>query len=280
MYISQRTVENLKRIQCQLNQLEPEVSPKALVVAGSPQPRENILVFSGSFNPPTTAHLALLKQAQRFARQHEPMFVYAAFSTHTTDKEAVERPLLLDRILLLKRLLHTRLPHAGIMLFNRGLYIEQAMAIRASFPRVERIFFLVGFDKIVQILDPRYYDDRDRVLSALFKLAVLLVAPRGNAGEQELADLLRQPENQRFARFIHALPFDPAYRLVSSTHVRQEGNTATTGALHNVPQEVRQFIRETRAYAPPVRRPDGSIVDCYQERVKYMSKLVGCSVLW
>jgi nicotinic acid mononucleotide adenylyltransferase len=278
MYISQRTVQNLKRIQRQLNQLEPEAPPKALVVPGSPQPRENILVFSGSFNPPTTAHLALLKQAQQFARQHEPMFVYAAFSTHTTDKEAVERPLLLDRILLLKRLLQTRLPHTGIMLFNRGLYIEQAQAIRTSFPRVKRIFFLVGFDKIVQILDPRYYDDRDRVLSALFKLAVLLVAPRGNAGEQELADLLRQPENQRFARFIHALPFDPAYRLVSSTHVRQEGNKATNGALHNVPQEVRQFIRETRAYAPPVRRSDGSIVDCYEERVKYLSELVGHSV--
>ncbi len=278
MYISQRTVANLKRIQRQLNQLEPEASPKALVVPGSPQPRENILVFSGSFNPPTTAHLALLKQAQQFARQHEPMLVYAAFSTHTTDKEAIERPLLLDRILLLKKLLHTRLPHAGIMLFNRGLYIEQAQAIRTSFPRVKRIFFLVGFDKIVQILDQRYYDDRDRVLSALFKLAVLLVAPRGNAGEQELTDLLRQPENQPFARFIHTLPVNPAYRLVSSTHVRQESNTATNGALHNVPQEVRQFIRETRAYMPPVRRSDGSIVDCYEERVKYLSELVGHSV--
>src|SRR5947207_7473746 len=108
MYISQHTVQNLKRIQFLLNQLQPEASPKALVVPGSPQPHENILVFSGSFNPPTTAHLALLKQAQQFARQHEPMFLYAAFSTYTTDKETVERPLLLDRILLLKRLLHTR----------------------------------------------------------------------------------------------------------------------------------------------------------------------------
>ena len=278
MYISQRAVQNLKRIQCQLDRLQPGAAPKALVVPGSPQPRENILVFSGSFNPPTTAHLALLKQAQRFARQHEPMSLYVAFSTHTTDKEAVERPLLLDRVMLLKRLLHTRLPHAGILLLNRGLYIEQAEAIHTSFSHVRRIFFLMGFDKIVQILDPHYYDDRDRALLALFKLATLLVAPRGSAGEQELADLLRQPENKRFAGFIQSLPFDPAYRLVSSTHVRQEGSKATNSALHNVPQEVRQFIRETRAYGPPVRRSDGSIVDYYEERVKYLSKLVGCPV--
>jgi nicotinic acid mononucleotide adenylyltransferase len=278
MYISQHTVHNLKRIQCQLTQLQVETLPRALIVAGSPQPRENILVFSGSFNPPTTAHLALLKQAQQFAHQHEPMFVYAAFSTHTTDKETVERPLLLDRILLLKRLLYTRLPHAGILLFNRGLYIEQAQAIHTSFPRVKRIFFLMGFDKIAQILDPRYYDDRDSVLSALFKLAVLLVAPRGNAGRQELADLLRQPENQRFAGFIHMLPLDPAYQAISSTHVRQDGNQATNSVLHHVPQEVRRFMRETRAYAPPVQRSDGTIVNCYEERVKYLSKLVGCPV--
>lgn len=278
MYISQRTVQNLKRIQRQLNQLQPETPPKALAVAGSPQPREHILVFSGSFNPPTTAHLALLKQAQQFAHQYKPMFLYAAFSTHTTDKETIERPLLLDRILLLKRLLHTRFPHTGILLFNRGLYIEQAEGIYTSFPHVKRIFFLVGFDKIVQILDQRYYDDRDSALSALFKLATLLVAPRGNAGKQNLADLLRQPGNQRFARFIHALPFDPAYRLVSSSHVRLESRKASNSALHNVPQEVRQFIRETHAYEPPVRRSDGSLVDRYEERVKYLSELVGCPV--
>jgi nicotinic acid mononucleotide adenylyltransferase len=278
MYISQRTVQNLKHIQFQLNQLLPGAPPKALVVAGSPKPCEKILVFSGSFNPPTNAHLALLKQAQRFAHRHKPMFVYTAFSTYTTDKETVERPLLLDRILLLKRILHTHLPHTGILLFNRGLYIEQAKAICTSFPRVKHIFFLVGFDKIVQILDPHYYDDRDRVLSALFKRATLLVAPRGNAGEQDLADLLRQPENQRFARFISMLPFDPAYRLVSSTNVRLEVSHATNRTLHNVPQEVRQFIHETHAYKPPVRRSDGTLIDYYEERVKSLSKLVGCPI--
>jgi nicotinic acid mononucleotide adenylyltransferase len=271
MYISQRTAQHLRHIQHQLNQLRLEALPKACVVAGSSQPRRNMLVFSGSFNPPTMAHVALLKQAQQFARQHEPLSVYVALSIHTTDKEMVERPLLLDRILLLKRILCARLPHTGILLFNRGLYVEQAEAIHASFPRVKRLFFVVGFDKIVQILDPHYYDDRDSVLSALFRRATFLVAPRGNAGEQALADLLHQPENQQFARFIHTFPFNPAYRLISSTHVRQESSQVTS----SVPQETRQFIRETRAYAPPVRRADGSLVDCYAERVKYLSKLVG-----
>lgn len=270
LHFSERTVRHLRRIQAQLDQLQPEADPTALVVPGSPQPRDSIIVFTGSFNPPTTAHIALLKQAQRFARAHEPMHLYAAISKHTVDKENVERPLWLDRIMLLDRVLRRRLPHTGILLFNRGLYLEQAEGIRNAFPRVKRILFLMGFDKIVQIFDPHYYDDRDAALCDLFKQAELLVAPRGNAGEDELNALLQQPQNTCFARYVHALPFNPAYRAISSTLIRQ----GASGTEHDVPQEVRQFMRETRAYAPPLRRSDGSEIDYYGERMQQLQALL------
>src|SRR5579859_3700054 len=137
MYISPRVLPHLKKVQNRLNQLDPQSAPQALVVPGSTLPRGNIIVFTGSFNPPTIAHLALLKQAQRFTREqddYQPLHLYAAFSKRTVDKEGVERPLLLDRILLLQTLLRRRLPRVGLLLFNRGLYVEQAEAIRASFP--------------------------------------------------------------------------------------------------------------------------------------------------
>jgi len=270
-YFSTRTIQRLRRIQSLLDQLQPEVEPRAFIVPGSPQPRDGMIVFPGSFNPPTIAHIALLKQAQQFARQHEPMSLYAAFSKHTVDKEAVERPLLLDRIMLLDLVLRRRLPHTGIILFNRGLYVEEAEAIRRSFPRVKRILFLLGFDKIVQILDPRYYQDRDAALVELFHLAELLVATRGNDGEKELSDLLHQAQNERFAHYIHPLPFNGAYRNVSSTDVRR----GIAGSDRDVPQEVRQFMRETRAYAPPLQRRDGSVVDYYGQRMQYLQHILG-----
>src|SRR5689334_21736045 len=186
VYISRQTVQRFRRIQATLDRLDPEEQAQTLTLPRSPRPRESIIVFTASFNPPTLAHLALLKEAQRYARAHAPMQVFAAMSKHIVDKEAVERPLLADRLLLLSDILRRRLPHAGILLFNRGLYVEQAQAIRASFPGVRRILLLVGFDKIVQILDPRYYDDRDVALAELFKLAELLVAPRGTSGQAEL----------------------------------------------------------------------------------------------
>jgi len=277
--ISQDTIQLLKQIQDLLDQLDPEAEPRAFIVPGSPQPRGTIIVFPGSFNPPTIAHLALLKQAQEFARHQalsdgkgsQTVQLYAAMSKHIVDKEHVERPLILDRIMLLQTVLRRYLPDAGVMLFNRGLYVEQAEAVRRSFPEVERLFFLIGFDKIVQILDPRYYVNRDAALNELFKLAELLVAPRGGASADDLADLLRQAQNQPFAQYIHVLPFVTAYRDISSTRIRQQVDEYS----HDVPEEVQRFMRETRAYEPPVRQADGTEIDYYEERVKALEALLG-----
>jgi nicotinic acid mononucleotide adenylyltransferase len=266
MYISPRVLHAMKRVQRLLDQLDPHDAPRAVSVSAKHEPRDSVIVFTGSFNPPTIAHLALLKQAQKYARGHKSMHLYAAFSKQTVDKEQVERPLVLDRVQLLRTVLRQRLPDVNILLFNRGLYLEQAQALRASYPRVGRIYFLMGFDKILQIFDPRYYEDRDAALEALFQQAHLLVVPRGGSGEDALAALLQRPENVRFAQYVHSQPFDATYRDISATQVRQGGPLHA----HDVPLQVRRFMRETRAYAPPIRRADGAVVDLYNERITYL----------
>ena len=194
--------------------------------------------------------------------------VYAALSRQIVDKEAVERMTLLDRVVLLERVLKSRVQHAGVLLLNRGLYVEQAQGIRAAFPRVRQLHFLLGFDKIVQILDPRYYTDRDRALRELFALAQLLVAPRGGDGEGELKELLARPENRSFARFIHPLPLPEKYRDISSTHARQEIRPG------EVPEEARDFILRTRPYASSLFRSDGTASDLYAERTRALQELL------
>ena len=246
-----------------LDQLGPQAPSQALLVPGSPVPEGKIIVFPGSFNPPTLAHLALLKQAWQFARVHGPMLVYAALSTHITDKERVQRPLLLDRIALLETVLRNHVRHTGIMLFNRGLYVEQAAAVHSAFPQVSDLYFLVGFDKILQIFDPHYYKDRDQALHELFKLADFLVAPRGESGPEELDILLGRPENRQYAAHVHALPLSATYRYISSTNIRQ----VLSAHEQEVPSEVRRFIHETHVYEPPVELQDGTKIDQYGERM-------------
>ena len=267
---SNRTVQRFRNVQSLLDQLDPQASPLVYTVPDSPTPQGNIIVFPGSFNPPTTAHLAMLKQARQFGREHGGMHVYAAMSKRTTDKETVERPLLVDRILLLDTVLHNHVRHTGILLFNRGLYVEQAEAVRTQFHKVKQLYFLLGFDKIVQIFDARYYENRDKALRELFALAEILVAPRAGAGSAELTALLAQPENKPFARHMHPLPLNASYRDISSSRIRQ----GVAAHEQDVPPEVQRFMRDTGAYAPPVQLADGSTRDVYGERMKAIRDII------
>src|SRR3984893_16582596 len=257
-----RTVQRFRRVQRLLDELDPQGKPQVRLVPGSPAPQGNIIVFPGSFNPPTNAHLAMLRQARQFGRLHGGMRVYAAMSKRITDKETVERPLLVDRILLLDTVLHNHVRNTGILLFNRGLYVEQAEAIRSQYPDVRQLYFLLGFDKIVQVFDARYYENRDNALRELFALAEILVAPRAGAGAAELTALLGQPENAPFAGNVHSLPLDTTFRDISSSRIRQ----SVAAHEQDVPPEVRRFIHKTGAYSSPLQLADGSTIDVYGER--------------
>jgi nicotinic acid mononucleotide adenylyltransferase len=268
--IAPHILQYYRRVQRVLERLDPDGQPWAMVAPGSPAPRGDSIVFPGSFNPPTLAHLAMLRQARVWARQRYGGHwqVYAALSQQIVDKETVERMTLLDRVVLLERVLSKQVRHAGILLLNRGLYVEQARGIRAAFPQVRRLSFLVGFDKIVQIFDARYYTERDAALRELFALAELLVAPRGSDGEAQLKELLARSENRPFAEHVHALPLDARYRDMSSTSARQGMR------VDEVPAEVYDFIRRTRPYAPQERLDDGTERDVYAERTRALQALL------
>ncbi|MEO6891297.1 MAG: hypothetical protein ABI456_17465, partial [Ktedonobacteraceae bacterium] len=150
-------------------------------------------------------------------------------------------------------------------------YVEQAKALHSSFPQVTKLTFLVGFDKIVQIFDPRYYANRDAALIDLFTRADILVAPRGEAGTDELSQLLHAPENRGFAHHVHALPLDPAYRAVSSSSIRRD----PIAHYEEVPGEVQRFIQETHAYDLPHQQASSGEPDLYEERVKSLETVFG-----
>jgi nicotinamide-nucleotide adenylyltransferase len=268
--VAPQQLRRYRKVYQVLERLDPATSPWAMVAPHSASPCGNIIVFPGSFNPPTVAHLAMLRQARRFAnRQGGHWQLYAALSKQIVDKEAIERLTLLDRVVLLDGILHQQVKHSGILLLNRGLYVEQAEGIRAAFPRVRRLSFLLGFDKIVQILDPRYYTDRDAALRELLHEAHLLVAPRGAEGQAELRELLARPENRPFAHAIHPLPLAAAYREISSTQARQSAESG----LSVLPEEARDFITRTRPYMQPTTRSDGTRVDLYAERTRALQQL-------
>ena len=194
----------------------PEVR---IIVPPQTESRGDTAVIAGSFNPATNAHLSLCHGA---LQQAHIDVVWLLLAIHTVDKEEITGAGLEDRLCMLEMLVAAR-PNVGIVLCNRGLYVEQATALRNTLvPAGRELVFAVGYDKIQQILDPRYYADREASLDQLFSLSRFLVAERGAHGAEDLGSLLDQEANRTYRQRITALTTLPAYHdpALSSTGVR------------------------------------------------------------
>jgi nicotinic acid mononucleotide adenylyltransferase len=231
----------LLRLRQIIRELDPDLPPRAYFIVGADRPvPRRLAVLPGSFNPPTRAHLALADSALATGTADRVDFLIAS---RTVNKERIEGASLADRLLMLEELAAAR-PDLGVILVNRGLYVDQAEIIRAALPGLEGLAFVVGFDKIVQIFDPRYYHHRDEALDRLFGLARFFVAPRGTSDLADLTALLDRPENRKYADGITPLDLAPGYRQMASSHLRLHDRAA----IADLPQLAADFVRETGAY--------------------------------
>ena len=277
-----------------IESLDPAAAPRAALVSSEPDPdpaaARRIAILPGSFNPLHQGHAALAAAALATNAATE---VWLGLARVTVDKEQIAGTLLEDRLVALRHFVQDQ-PRYGVLLFNRGLYVDQALAAHARWPDLDTLLFLVGYDKIVQIFDPRYYDDRDAALRKLFDLASFLVAPRDDSTADDLAALLSRPENRPFAARVQILPLPSAVAAVSSTGLRQDLGTSAAGlSFHPLPMGESQGERQdkstippgvslpsafagmvaaTHAYAPP--RPLGAgVVDRYTVRAALLTAL-------
>lgn len=99
-----------------------------------------------------------------------------------------------------------------------GLLVEQARAARSRFPDAQ-LHLYCGSDKLLQLLDPKWYEDRDAALDELFGLATVTYAVR-TGDRSAVAAALADPANRRWRARCRKLPIDPALASVSSRAVR------------------------------------------------------------
>lgn len=229
-------------------------------------------VFTGSFNPLTWAHVAVAETARDALRLDTLVW---ACSRVTVDKEGVERATLVDRLAQVDALARAEEHGDRVAVLDAGLYVAQARALRSTLAPEATLTLIVGFDKIVQILDPRYYEDRDASLRELFALAELRVAPRGGDDVRALDDLLRTPANQPFAPAIHYLPVPVEVAALSSTSVRARAGACDEGsafALADVaPPEGAALACATGAYR--AGQPSNGAQDAYAWRQRWLEAL-------
>jgi nicotinamide-nucleotide adenylyltransferase len=202
--------------------------------AGGGRP-DTVGLIPGSFDPMTVAHAALADAL----RTDLTLFVY---SVATLPKEAgtggeVSSPLLApeDRVASLLAYCDSR-PQLGVALSSHGLYVDQAAAAAEAFPGVP-IVLGMGSDKVVQLFDPRWYEDRDEALRRLFSRARVAYAIRPGHEERLRRTLAASPWRTELQRVD--LPVSAA--AVSSTSVR-EALRREVDVAGQVPDEIRRFL--------------------------------------
>ena len=200
-------------------------------------------VLPASFNPPTSAHEALVRGAGTVVTFDEILLV---LDQRAMDKELIDAPLE-DRLFMLLVLFGDD-PRVSLGIATQGLFLDKVEALHQVYPQDTQLYFIVGYDTIVRVLDPVYYRRRDDALHALFSQARFLVANRGDRSEYDLKELFGREENRSFAAQITPLALSPDVARISSSEVRSrliEGKSVQ----EFVPPKLEEFLRKRRFYS-------------------------------
>jgi nicotinic acid mononucleotide adenylyltransferase len=198
------------------NELRGPGEPRLELLSDLAEQPRRIGLLPGSYDPPTVAHVALADAA---LRDHVDLVVLV-YSVRTLPKEGRAHPPLLNAARRIEALVRMAAAHSGSAagLASHGLLADQAAAARVRFPQAE-LFLVMGSDKLLQLLDPKWYGDRDATLSSLFAEASVLYAVR-SGDERAIGEALAAPQNHRWRNRFVPLDVPPHVAAVSSREVR------------------------------------------------------------
>ena len=183
-------------------------------VEGSPA---TVALLAGSFDPVTVGHLALAEAAAEAAD-----VVLLVYAVKTLPKGAGAPPQLLDepeRLRVLAAVCRARGPWLVPALCSHGLLADQVAAAADRFTG-SALAIVAGSDKLLQLVDPSWYQDRDAALAPMLRAAEVWFAVRTGDDERVRAALAR-PENRAVAGRVRRLAVAGPAVGVSSGEVRE-----------------------------------------------------------
>lgn len=223
-----------------INELDPNAPPQVVIVHRTPdpicEPGRKLGIFSGSFNPLTVAHIKMVEEARERFQLDELLLLLAKANV---DKDVFGWPLA-GRILSLKRYAEDQ-NNISIGISSHGRYIDKVEALKTIYPVDTEFHFIVGYDTLVRIFDPKYYTDIQTELQHLFLECRFIVANRDQVDIETVKKFLAQPALQQYRSSVTPLRLPDFYAEVSSTEVRQriaQGDTIS----HLVPPVIAEFF--------------------------------------
>lgn len=179
-----------------------------------PQFRGRVAFLPSAYNPPTIAHLHLIETALGV----EDVETTAAVLTTRNVAKGVYGASLAHRVGMLLAL-RDDYPALAVLAANSARILDQVTALESACPTASFVPIL-GFDTLVRLFDPRYYNDMEGELAAFFTTHRVIATNRGGLSGRDVdAWLETHAARFRAAIIIRELGAYPA--SLSSTNVRE-----------------------------------------------------------
>ena len=197
---------------------------------------DRLAVLPSAFNPPTRAHLSLMRIAARRLGASP-----AALLTTRNVAKGVEGAPLEHRVGMLLAA-RSEEPGLVVLVSNAARFVDQARALRRSMPGTA-VDFVAGYDTLVRLFDRKYYDDMEPDLDELFSHHRLVATNRG-ADSITAVDEFVARVPQRHAQRIVRMELPPDAAALSSTLARQ----TIDGDAVGITGPVRRYIEDNGLY--------------------------------
>lgn len=117
-----------------------------------------LLVLDSSFNPPHSAHQNLIDRAVRHYKD-QTLHVLLLLSVNNADKSPKPATFSkrMEMMCIMANILQTKNIPTSVAITTCAKFVDKDKIIRQNFSSHGLISYLVGFDTIVRILDPKYY---------------------------------------------------------------------------------------------------------------------------
>lgn len=223
-----------------MDALEPDGPPRAAFLRRAAsrltRPGGNLVVMDASFNPMTVAHEAMLHRASDAFRAGEALLLLS----HANVDKGVYGATLAQRLAMLDHYAESsrNLSVAGC---SHARFVDKARALGPLYPKSTVLYFVVGYDTLLRLFDPRYYSNFRDELSEFFAGARVVAANRANTDPDAMRRLKISPEYDAFSDRIHFIGLDGAHSRMSSTEVRTL-KKADAGIGHLVPSRIAKAI--------------------------------------
>lgn len=219
---------------------------------------ERLLVLDSSFNPPHMGHYTLIKKALNFYQKtNEKLHVLLLLSVNNADKtpKPASFDKRMDMMCLMADMLAEESVEASVAITTFGKFVDKSSAIHGEFGSQVSIVYLVGFDTIIRIFDPKYYAPLlpAQALESFMLNTEFYCLTRGT--EVETLEQLHYSKEIRDGKYEPIIPkswYDKVhvgknvekYASVSSSAIRDLFYTSPESVRNEIPSRISAYIKE------------------------------------